>query len=113
MADSPAGASGWCGCRFHTGSECFQILYYRQTFVFSQLVPKHVSGVRLARASRVVYPALLGAGQFWVGPALQDFHFPAEPDRVILLLAGAVGAGEYLWPGLRVEDVIDRRRRAV
>src|SRR5262245_44548947 len=72
-----------------------------------------MSAVATARLGRVVDLALLQARRLRGEFALQESDLPAEFDRIVILLAGAEGSRVNPGPGLRVEDVIDRRHGAV
>src|SRR5262245_41248143 len=65
-----------------------------EALVLGELVAEGVAAVAAAGPRRVVdLPALEGR-QLRVGAAREHRHLPAELLRVVVLLAGAVGAGE-------------------
>src|SRR5260370_12844590 len=69
--------------------------------------------VGTALLRRVVNLAALEGGKLGIGRLIQHGDLPAQLDRVIFLFPGSVGAGENLWPGPGVEDMVDRRGGAV
>src|SRR5262245_27770244 len=69
--------------------------------------------VAASRLRRVVNLSPLDGRSVFRRSAVQRRELPAEPGRVVIVLAGAEGAREDLRPRLRVEHMIDSRRRAV
>src|SRR5579885_1313882 len=90
-----------------------EVLDDRRALLLRQLVAEGVAAVAAARLRRVVHLAPLDGRQVRVRRPAQHAHLPAELLAVVVGLLGAVRAREHLGPGLRVQDVVDRRHRAV
>src|SRR5262245_25065921 len=72
-----------------------------------------MSAVAAAGLRGVADFAALNRRQIWIGGAVEDSDFPAELMGVVILRAGAIGAGVILGAGFRVEHMVNGRRGAV
>src|SRR5205085_3831183 len=82
--------SGWEARRTSLFLQRFQILDNGHAFFFGELVAEGMSTVAAAGLCCVVDLAPFRPGCLGVGPALQNGDLPAELDRIIIALAGAV-----------------------
>ena len=91
----------------------FRVFDYRRSApLLGQIVAESVAAVAAAGLRRVVSLASLARRQLRIDRA--DFAiFPAELHRIVIVRRRVIGPSKSFRPGLRVQDVIDGRRRAV
>src|SRR5262245_52155907 len=77
-------------------SQRLEVLDDRQTLVLGQVITVGVAAVALPRPRRVIDLAPLELGHVCARRLLQYLDLPADPERVIVLFAGAVRAREHL-----------------
>src|SRR5262245_5651394 len=75
-------------------SERLEVLTGGEALVLAQVVAAGRAAVALPRPGRVIHLAPLELGQVRGRRLLQHRHRPAEPRRVVVVRAGAVGPGE-------------------